>query len=124
MAYEFLMNTASALFFICYIPELYANWKNKNANFYNMPEKVVLLLASSFALAYAIVNDDMSLITNYAPILGLDIIAFLMRLYYVFKTDVTLVPSTPDSSSDLELSEPVPVSVSVPVSVPYPEKPT
>jgi uncharacterized protein with PQ loop repeat len=128
MAYEFLMNTASALFFICYIPELYANWKNKNANFYNMPEKVVLLLASSFALAYAMINNDMSLITNYAPILGLDIIAFLMRLYYVFKTDVTLVPSTPDlsPSPDLELAEPVavaapapvPVAVAAPVSVP------
>ena len=118
MAYDFLMNTASALFFICYIPELYANWKNKNANFYNMPEKALLLLASSFALAYAMMNNDRSLISNYALILGLDIIAFLMRLYYVFKTDVTLVPSTPDSSSDLE------AQVSVAEPVPYPEKPT
>ena len=65
MAYDFLMNTASALFFICYIPELYANWKNKNANFYNMPEKALLLLASSFALAYAIINSDISLMSNY-----------------------------------------------------------
>jgi hypothetical protein len=85
MAYDFLMNTASALFFICYIPELYANWKNKNANFYNMPEKALILLASAFALAYAIINEDISLMTNYGPILGLDIIAFLMRLYYVFE---------------------------------------
>ena len=85
MAYDFLMNTASALFFICYIPELYANWKNKNANFYNMPEKVVLLLASGFALAYAISNDDISLITNYGPLLGLDIIALVMS---------TEIPST------------------------------
>jgi uncharacterized protein with PQ loop repeat len=79
------MNTASALFFICYIPELYANYKNKNANFYNMPEKVLLVFASTFALAYAIINDDSSLILNYAPLLGLDIIAFLMRLYYVYR---------------------------------------
>jgi uncharacterized protein with PQ loop repeat len=85
MAYDFLMNTASALFFICYIPELYANWKNQNANFYNMPEKALLLLASSFALAYAITNSDIALMSNYGPILALDIIAFLMRLYYVFK---------------------------------------
>jgi len=79
------MNTASALFFICYIPELYANYKNKNANFYNMPEKAVLLLASGFAFTYAIVNNDEALIVNYGPLLGLDIIAFLMRLYYVYK---------------------------------------
>jgi len=85
MTHDYLMNTASALFFMCYIPELYANYKNKNANFYNMPEKVVLVLASGFALAYAIINDDTSLILNYAPLLGLDIIAFLMRLYYVYR---------------------------------------
>ena len=85
MTHDYLMNTASALFFICYIPELYANYKNKNANFYNMPEKVVLVLASGFALSYAIMNDDTSLILNYGPLLGLDIIAFLMRLYYVYR---------------------------------------
>lgn len=85
MSHDYLMNTASTLFFICYIPELYANYKNKNANFYNMPEKVLLVFASTFALAYAIINDDTSLILNYAPLLGLDIIAFLMRLYYVYR---------------------------------------
>ena len=99
MAYDFLMNTASALFFICYIPELYANWINKNANFYNMPEKALILLASAFALAYAIVNEDVSLITNYGPILGLDIIAFLMRLYYVFQNK----PISLDAPAPLDL---------------------
>jgi hypothetical protein len=95
MAYDVLMNTASALFFICYIPELYANWKNKNANFYNMPEKAVLLLASGFAFAYALVNNDDALIVNYGPLLGLDIIAFLMRLYYVCKNkDDPVLPIT------------------------------
>ena len=78
------MNTASALFFICYIPELYANWKNKNANFYNMPEKVILVVACGFAFTYAIVNSDLALISNYGPLLALDIIAFGMRLYYVY----------------------------------------
>jgi hypothetical protein len=50
-----------------------------------MPEKAVLLLASGFAFAYSIVNNDAALIVNYGPLLGLDIIAFLMRLYYVYK---------------------------------------
>ena len=85
MPHDYLMNTASALFFICYIPELYANWKNKNANFYNMPEKAVLVVASVFAFAYSVVNSDVALMTNYGPLLGLDIIAFAMRLYYVYK---------------------------------------
>ena len=85
MGYEYLMNTASVLFFICYIPDIYADWKNKNANIYNMPERCIILIASAFALSYAIVNEDIALISNYGPLLTLDIIAFIMRLYYVYK---------------------------------------
>jgi hypothetical protein len=75
-----------------------------------MPEKVLLLLASSFALAYAILNSDISLMSNYGPILALDIIAFLMRLYYVYKNknEVILIPSSspnPDPESQMTLSE-------------------
>jgi hypothetical protein len=85
MGHDYLMNTASVLFFICYVPELYANWKNKNANIYNIPEKVLVLLATGFAFSYAMANNDISLISNYGPLLGLDIVALLMRLYYVIK---------------------------------------
>jgi len=85
MLHEYLMNTASFFFLAYYVPELYANWKNKNANIYNMPEKVFLVLASGFAFSYAMINNDIALISNYGPMLGLDIIAFLMRSYYVYK---------------------------------------
>ena len=77
------MNVASALYIVCYVPELYANYKNKNANAYNIPEKIVMLTATGFALSYAIVNQDQALMLNYVPIFGLDVIAFLMRLYYM-----------------------------------------
>ena len=97
MGYDYLMNTASALFFVCYIPELYANWKNKNANFYNMPEKAVMLIASGFAFSYAIANKDVALMSNYGPILVLDIVAFLMRLYYVRAAGEQVLPLTTDS---------------------------
>lgn len=89
MAYDYLMNTASALFFICYIPELYANWKNKNANIYNIPEKGILLIASGFGLSYAVINNDNALISNYGPLMALDVIALAMRLYYVYKNKYT-----------------------------------
>ena len=56
MKYDYLMNTSSALFFICYIPELYANYKNKNANMYNIPEKVLILIGSGFAFSYALLD--------------------------------------------------------------------
>jgi uncharacterized protein with PQ loop repeat len=84
MSYEYLMNTATVLYVVCYIPELYANYKNKNANIYNIPEKVVIFIGTSFAFAYALVLDDNALIINYGPILALDVTALLMRVYYAY----------------------------------------
>ena len=81
----YLMNTAGALFVVCYIPELYANYKNKNANGWNVPEKVVTLAGSSFALAYSVLNRDQALMPNYGPLFALDLLALGMRLYYVCK---------------------------------------
>jgi hypothetical protein len=84
MAYNYLMNISSGIFFICYVPELYANYKNKNANIYNLPEKLLIVFGTSFAFTYAFMNEDATLMSNYGPILTLDIIAFLMRAYYVY----------------------------------------
>jgi len=107
MNYDYLMNISSAIFFLCYIPELYANYKNKNANVYNMPEKVLMLVGSGFALGFAVMKEDVALMSNYGPIVGLDIIALLMRLYYVVHNDTapTIPPSetsTPPSEQDLD----------------------
>jgi len=109
MLHEYLMNTASVFFLAYYIPELYANWKNKNANIYNMPEKVILVLASGFAFSYAMINNDIALISNYGPMLALDIIAFVMRSYYVYKNygdnHATLVPIDPSDSNDTHTTD-------------------
>ena len=85
MPYDYLMNAATVMFFICYIPELYANYKNKNANIYNLPEKVLVLSGTAFAFSYACCINDTVLISNYAPLLTLDIVALLMRSYYIYK---------------------------------------
>jgi uncharacterized protein with PQ loop repeat len=109
--YEYLMNTASALYFACYLPELYANYKNKNANFYNFPEKAVIFLGSTFAFAYSVLNNDIALMTNYGPILALDTLALLMRGYYVYKTKtnnksaVVASESIPSQDSETELTK-------------------
>lgn len=81
---EYYMNIASVLFTICYLPEFYANYVNKNANVYNVFEKVIILIGSSFALQYSIETGNRALISNYGPILSLDIIALLMRSYYAY----------------------------------------
>jgi hypothetical protein len=79
------MNIATGLYFVCYIPEFYANYINKNANLYNVFEKVVMLTATGFGFGYAVSIHNKSLIYNYGPLFGLDIIALGMRGYYAYK---------------------------------------
>ena len=79
------MNIASILYIGCYIPELYANYKNKNSNIYNLPEKIIIFIGTSFAFSYSLINMDTALLINYGPILILDLIALLMRAYYAYK---------------------------------------
>ena len=81
---NYLMNIASLLFFLCYIPEAYANIRNKNANAYNIPEKIIMLCGTGFALSYAITIKDTSLMLNYAPLMSLDCIMLSIRIYYAY----------------------------------------
>jgi len=97
---EYLMYTASALYFICYLPELYANYKNKNANFYNVPEKVLIFVGTLFALSYSIRTENKALIINYTPILFCDTISLTMRLYYAYDTHVNKVENNEDANND------------------------
>ena len=83
--YDVYMNTASALFLLCYLPEIISTVRNKNANIYNLPEKVIMSIASGFALSYAVLTKDKALIINYTPILTLDIFTLLLRGYYAYK---------------------------------------
>lgn len=102
------MNIASVLFFFCYFPEYYANYINKNANFNNVFEKVLILIGSSFALQYAIEKKDNALILNYAPIITLDSIALLMRLYYAYinrNRNVKVVYKNPIETINIESQE-------------------
>ena len=78
--YDYFMYCATALFLGTTIPEIYANYVNKNANVYNLPEKVLTLVATVFGLCYGYSNNDFPLITNYAPFLVLDTISLGMRI--------------------------------------------
>jgi uncharacterized protein with PQ loop repeat len=82
---DYLMYAASCLYFSCYLPELYANYKNKNANIYNFPEKAIVFIGTSLAFAYSVSNNNVPLITNYGPLLLLDGISMIMRGYYVYQ---------------------------------------
>ena len=112
MNYEYLMNLATLMFFICYIPELYANYKNKNANIYNVPEKVLVLSGTAFAFAYAFLINDNVLISNYAILLTLDIIALLMRTYYTYKNHLNKENITNSIQPQIN-TDPIEVHVSI-----------
>jgi uncharacterized protein with PQ loop repeat len=104
---DYLMYIASFLYLMCYIPELYANYVNKNANIYNLPEKVIMLLATGCGFSYAILNDNIALIVNYGPMLILDITALGMRVYYAYfyvsgeQCHIEIIPS-PSSEQEIE----------------------
>jgi hypothetical protein len=82
---DYLMNIATGLFFICYIPEFYANYVNKNANIYNVFEKVILLTATGFGFGYALSIKNKTLVYNYGPLFALDALALCMRGYYAYR---------------------------------------
>jgi len=103
MVANYLMYSASILYFTCYVPELYANYKNKNGNIYNVPEKVIMIIASTLGLTYALLNENTELITNYAPLLLLDTFALLMRLYYAYINHYLLIKTEPVNVQEVEL---------------------
>ena len=84
MPQDYLMNIASTMFLICYIPEFYANYRNKNANMYNVFEKVFITCGTGFGLGYALSSDSQALVINYSTLFCLDMIALFMRGYYAY----------------------------------------
>jgi hypothetical protein len=84
MPEEYLMNIASTMFLICYIPEFYANYRNKNANVYNVFEKIFMAGGTAFGLGYSLTTDSQALIFNYSTLFTLDMIALFMRAYYAY----------------------------------------
>jgi uncharacterized protein with PQ loop repeat len=82
---ESFMYAATVLYFICYAPSVYADYKNKNANIYNLPEKLVSLCATTLGLIYSIRIDNTPLIVNYGPHLVMEIITLLFKLQYIYQ---------------------------------------
>jgi len=83
------MYTASSFYFVCYLPDLYGNYKNKNANIYNVPEKLFMFFGSILALSYALNTNNQALIVNYGPLLLLDTTSLVMRTYYAYNNYIS-----------------------------------
>jgi hypothetical protein len=63
---------------------MYADCKNQNANIYNLPERILMLIATFLALTYSIRIENIPMMVNYAPNLFLDVIACSTRIYYIY----------------------------------------
>jgi len=107
MSTDYLMNIASILFFICYIPDFYSNYINKNANYYNVFEKIILLTGTTFAFSYSITVNNKALITNYTPLFCLDIISLFMRGYYAYKNRNRNVRVLKNSQYNNDIENPI-----------------
>lgn len=84
-SFDYLMNICTVCYLVCYVPDLYGNWKNKNANCWNIPEKVLIFIGTGFALAYSVLINDQALIVNFAPLFILDGASLGLRSYYACK---------------------------------------
>ena len=97
--YDYLMNICTVCYLVCYVPDLYANYKNKNANVWNIPEKVLIFIGTGFALAFAVVTEDKALLTNFAPLFVLDGASMGMRAYYAYKNRGRYLEMSPQDSN-------------------------
>jgi hypothetical protein len=86
---DYLMYTATALYFACYVPILYADMKNKNANLNNLPERVLSLAAGIFAIVYAIRIDSTPLKVNYIPHVIIETFVLVVKIVYVYRNGCT-----------------------------------
>lgn len=82
---DYLMYIATALYFACYVPILYADIKNKNANLNNLPERVLSIAAGMFAVLYAIQVDSTPLKVNYIPHVIIESLVFGVKVVYVYR---------------------------------------
>ena len=81
---DFFMYSATFLYFMCYAPSVYADFKNKNANIYNLPEKIISLCATTLGLIYSIRINNIPLIVNYGPHLVMETITILFKIQYIY----------------------------------------
>jgi uncharacterized protein with PQ loop repeat len=82
---DVFMYLATVLYFMCYAPGVYADFKNKNANIYNLPEKIISLCATTFGLIYSVRINNIPLIVNYGPHLIMETTTLLFKIQYIYQ---------------------------------------
>ena len=105
MVGNYLMYSATAIYLSVYIPTFYAEFKNRNANIYNLPERIFLIIGSLFGLSYSILNNNTELIVNYTPHLMLEIIILCIKIRFAHQNGWTLklkIDKETNTEADIE----------------------
>ena len=102
---NYFMYCATGLYLISTVPDIYANYKNKNANLYNLLDKSLLLIACGLGLTYGIVTSNIPIIINYTPSLFLDSFALSLRIYYASQNKFKSLPGIQNTSTVIEIKD-------------------
>ena len=89
---EYVLYAATFLYVSATLPDIYATYKNKNANIYNLFDKCILLAAGSLGMTFGILTKNTPIIINYAPSVFLDILSLSLRIYYASKNGFEVEP--------------------------------
>ena len=92
MSAAYVLYAATFLYVSAALPDIYATYKNKNSNIYNLFDKGVLLTACSLGMTYGILTNNTPIIINYAPSVFLDALSLSLRLYYASKNGFEVEP--------------------------------
>ena len=102
---DYFMYSATFIYLVSTIPDIYANYKNKNANLYNLMDKGLMLIACCLGLTFGIFTNNMPVIINYLPSVFLDIFSLTLRIYYASQNKFKSLPGIQNTSTIIEIKD-------------------
>lgn len=82
---DILMYMATAFYLMCYVPTVYADFKNANCNVYNLPERILSVMGTALGLAFGLRINNTSIVVNYGCHIGLEVLTLAIKGYYASK---------------------------------------
>lgn len=82
---DILMYMATACYLMCYVPTVYADFKNANCNVYNLPERILSVMGTALGLAFGLRINNTSIVVNYGCHIGLEVLTLVIKGYYASK---------------------------------------
>ena len=100
MSFDYLMYCMSFLYFCRCSHEIYLHQYN---NYIHLSHKIIMSVATIFALSYSIINKNSVLIISYGFICLLDVFTLLLMLYCVYYRNGLPMLTSDDTNNELLL---------------------